>query len=88
VNLSVAAVPGPGGRAAEVHVVVADTGRGMTEAELARAFEPFFTTKANGTGLGLAICRQVMVRHGGDIWLSSAPGRGTTATLVFPEPGT
>ena len=87
VDLSVAAVPGLGGRAAEVHVVVADTGRGMTEAELARAFEPFFTTKANGTGLGLAICRQVMARHGGDIRLSSAPGRGTTATLVFPGPG-
>ena len=58
----------------------------MTDAELARAFEPFFTTKANGTGLGLPTCREVMARHGGDVRLTSAPGHGTTATLVFPPP--
>ncbi|HUF46864.1 MAG TPA: ATP-binding protein [Vicinamibacterales bacterium] len=70
----------PGG----VAVVIADTGRGMTGEELARAFEPFFTTREQGTGLGLATCRQVMTRHGGDIRLASEKGRGTVATIVLP----
>ena len=74
----------PGTSERPLQIVVADTGRGMTDAELARAFEPFFTTKAQGTGLGLAICRQVMMRHGGDIRIARRAGRGTEVTLVLP----
>jgi signal transduction histidine kinase len=37
-----------------------------------------------GTGLGLAICYQVMRDHGGEIEISSEPGRGTTVTARLP----
>lgn len=82
VTLSVAAIETPPG----IRISVADTGKGMTPAEAARAFEPYFTTKASGTGLGLAICREVMHRHGGAIDLQSSAGRGTTVTLTLPRP--
>jgi two-component system sensor histidine kinase HydH len=63
---------------------VADEGRGMAPAELARAFEPFFTTKGNGTGLGLALSHAIVEQHGGRLLLESAPGRGTVAVLELP----
>jgi two-component system sensor histidine kinase HydH len=68
----------------QILTTIADAGRGMTDAEQAKAFEPFFTTKANGTGLGLSICRQIMARHGGGIDLHSVVARGTTVTLRLP----
>ncbi|MCB1894083.1 MAG: PAS domain-containing protein [Rhodocyclaceae bacterium] len=63
---------------------ISDTGRGMGDELLDRIFEPFFTTRAEGTGLGLAIARSVARAHGGDIEVSSEPGRGTTFTLNLP----
>ena len=45
-----------------VRLVIADTGRGMSQPELDRAFEGFYTTKAGGTGLGLTIVRRLV--HG------------------------
>ena len=75
---------GIGSDGRRVVVSITDSGPGMTEAQLARVFEPFFTTKETGTGLGLPICRQIMTRHGGDIRLDSALGRGTTAFLSWP----
>jgi PAS domain S-box-containing protein len=69
-----------------VEVSVADTGRGMDQATLARVFEPFFTTKAagHGTGLGLAMVYGLMKQHGGYTRVTSEPGQGCTATLYFP----
>jgi len=71
------------------HIVIriADTGIGMSEALLARAFEPQFSSKPNGTGLGLASVRNFAVETGGDVWLESAPGKGTTAYLHLPIAG-
>jgi signal transduction histidine kinase len=37
-----------------------------------------------GTGLGLAFVRTVVTRHGGDVQVSSEPGRGTAVTIVLP----
>ncbi len=67
-------------------VEVRDQGAGMTPEVLARAGEPFFTTKApgEGMGLGLFLTRAVLERLGGELELSSAPGRGTTTALVLP----
>jgi signal transduction histidine kinase/CheY-like chemotaxis protein len=64
---------------------VADTGTGMDEATLGSLFQPFFTTKgATGTGIGLNAARQALEKSGGRIRVASAPGRGTTFTLLLP----
>ncbi|MGB9754965.1 MAG: hybrid sensor histidine kinase/response regulator [Minisyncoccia bacterium] len=63
---------------------VADTGCGMDEATQRRMFDPFFTTKAMGTGLGMASVRRIVGHHHGGIVVDSAPGCGTTVTVLFP----
>lgn len=71
------------GAGADVQLVIADTGTGMTEAVRARLFEPFFTTGADrgGTGLGLMICKTLVERMGGTIEIASTSGEGTTVTV-------
>ncbi|HSE92618.1 MAG TPA: response regulator, partial [Methylomirabilota bacterium] len=49
-----------------------------------RVFEPFFTTKPGATGLGLCLAHGIVSRHGGQIEVDSAPGRGTTVRIRFP----
>jgi two-component system, sensor histidine kinase RegB len=64
-------------------VVVEDRGPGMSAEVLRRAKEPFFTTKSagEGMGLGLFLAHDLARRAGGDLSLTSAPGRGTKVTL-------
>jgi len=73
-----------------VLVSVADTGAGMSDDVRAKAFEPFFTTKeiGKGSGLGLSMVHGVAVQSGGNVYLQSAPGRGTTVTLYLPRSAT
>jgi len=68
----------------QVRIRVADTGHGMTPAEVKRVFEPFFTTKKGGTGLGLATVYRIVETHGGRITVASEEGYGTTITLFLP----
>jgi PAS domain S-box-containing protein len=66
------------------HFFVEDSGHGMTPETLRHIFEPLFTTKKNGTGLGLPVARHVVTRHGGEIFVESAIGRGTKFHLFIP----
>jgi PAS domain S-box-containing protein len=70
-----------------VRVEVSDDGSGMPSNVLDRIFDPFFTTKPPGvgTGLGLPICRSIVRAHGGDIDVRSAPGQGSTFTVILPR---
>jgi len=73
-------------------LVVADTGPGMTDEELAQAFERFYRApgaeRANvaGTGLGLAIVAELARRNGGDVELARNDDGGLTAELRLPLP--
>ena len=69
-----------------VEITVRDTGCGMDAHSLEHAFEPFFTTKpqGKGTGLGLATSHTIVQALGGQVWLASEPGAGTTVTLSLP----
>jgi signal transduction histidine kinase/ActR/RegA family two-component response regulator len=73
-------------KAKYVAVEVADSGIGMSEETRRRCLEPFFTTKGErGTGLGLAMVYGIVQRHHGEIEIDSAPGKGTTMRILFPE---
>ena len=72
------------GRGGTAMILVRDTGVGIPEATQRRIFEPFFSTKGeSGSGLGLSMAYSIVKRHGGEIEVESAPGQGTTFTLVF-----
>jgi len=69
---------------------VIDTGSGIPAAEQAKLFEPWYQTPSGrqlsvqGSGLGLSICKEIVSRMAGEIRLDSAPGRGTTLTVILP----
>jgi len=66
---------------------VTDHGSGMTEEVRRLAFDPFFTTKprGKGTGLGLPMVHGIVTQNGGKVEIDTAPGRGTTVTVLWPE---
>jgi len=68
-----------------VTITIADTGKGLTDDQLAHIFEPFTTYKSNGSGLGLAITEKIIRAHHGKIRVSSEYGHGTRFTLQLPH---
>jgi len=74
----------------QVRVEVADTGPGLTPAEIAVIFDRYRQARtasgqARSTGLGLSIVRSVIQAHGGRVWAESTPGRGSTFVFLVPE---
>jgi CheY-like chemotaxis protein/nitrogen-specific signal transduction histidine kinase len=81
--------PAEGSRA-QLHFTVADTGIGMSPADIKNLFRPFVQASVEvarrygGTGLGLVFVKRIAKAMGGDLTVSSKPGRGTTFRLVVP----
>lgn len=73
-----------------VEIAISDRGIGIPPHDLRQIFEPFFRSsdslarRRKGTGIGLTITRYIMRAHGGDVAVSSRPGKGSTFTLRFP----
>ena len=76
-----------------VVLTVADTGVGISEAELPRVFDRFFrvdkarSRESGGSGLGLAICKSIVDAHGGTISVASHSGKGTKVVVRLPRTG-
>ena len=66
-----------------VELQIRDTGIGIKKEYLEKILQPYFTLKKGGTGLGLSITHKIMQDHGGDIFIESDEGIGTTITLRF-----
>jgi signal transduction histidine kinase len=73
-----------------LHIAVQDSGIGMSEEDLAKLFTPYFRSdnpmarEQPGTGLGLTITRGIVEGHGGQIWVESTLGTGTTFHFTVP----
>jgi len=73
-----------------IEIAVVDTGVGIAEDQQALVFEEFrqaggdYLRKTEGTGLGLALAKRFVELHGGTMRLDSAPGQGSTFTVILP----
>jgi len=69
---------------------VTDTGPGLSKEDQVKLFEKFTqastakNSKMRGTGLGLAISKQIVELHGGEIWVESDEGQGSTFSFTIP----
>lgn len=69
---------------------VADQGIGITPEQQSRLFEPFYRVDSRlgrstqGVGLGLFLCKAIVEAHGGQIWVESTPGKGSTFRFTLP----
>jgi nitrogen fixation/metabolism regulation signal transduction histidine kinase len=66
-------------------IILRDTGEGMDQQTVTSARLPYFTTKETGTGLGLAIVEKSVNEMGGEVYVESEKGKGTTIILSLPR---
>ena len=66
-----------------VHVLVRDTGAGISNEDQEQIFIPFYSTKKGGSGIGLSISKQIMQKQKGDIFVQSEQGKGSSFTVSF-----
>jgi signal transduction histidine kinase len=77
-------------KSGDLELSIRDTGIGIPPEQIERIFQPFeqvadhLTREHEGTGLGLPIAKALIELHGGELFLSSQPGAGTTARLRLP----
>ncbi len=69
---------------------IEDQGFGMTPAQVEKIFDKFYRADASdtaveGTGLGMTIVKYILEAHGGEIWVESKPGKGTTVRFSIPD---
>ncbi|MEM9620276.1 MAG: ATP-binding protein [Pseudomonadota bacterium] len=64
-----------------VEITISDTGSGIAETNLPNIFDPYFTSKEQGHGLGLATAKNIMLKHGGEISMTSKVDQGTAVSL-------
>ena len=71
----------------EVGVTVVDDGPGVPPADREQVFDRFYRVGSghSGSGLGLSICREVVLAHGGRVWVDSEVGQGSAFTLALPS---
>jgi signal transduction histidine kinase len=74
-----------------LQLTVADSGCGIPPQDVPHLFERFYRATGarnkKGYGLGLAISREIVRAHGGEIWATSEPDRGTTFVFTLPTAG-
>jgi hypothetical protein len=74
-------------RNGKIAFTVADNGRGMSREFLEKElFQLFSTTKESGFGIGLYQSRKIVEAHGGTMEVDSEEGKGSTFTVVLPNP--
>jgi PAS domain S-box-containing protein len=77
-----------------VRISVTDTGCGIPKDQIDNLFNRFYqikkgdATPQQGVGLGLYLCREMVLLHGGDIWVESAFGKGSTFSFTIPKHAT
>lgn len=87
VQVGIRRIEGAQSKGGSVVVSITDTGNGIPPEVLASIFTPYFTTKPSGTGLGLAIAHGIIEQHGGEISISSKPGKGSVFSVRLPLTG-
>jgi signal transduction histidine kinase len=65
-------------------ISISDTGIGLPPEKADKVFDAFFTTKPQGTGMGLSVSRSIIESHGGRLWATRNPDRGTTFQFTLP----
>lgn len=88
--IGVSATSAAAGGRRRVSIAVRDRGPGLPPSDLPHLFEPFYRGRraierqVHGNGLGLSLVKRVAEAHGGSVTASSAPGKGSTFTLILP----
>jgi PAS domain S-box-containing protein len=68
-------------------LAIADTGDGITTAEIDKLFDPFYSSKFTGRGLGLPVVLGIVKAHGGAVTVESTKGQGSTFRVFLPVYG-
>ncbi|CAK6481255.1 sensor histidine kinase [Peribacillus castrilensis] len=73
----------------QIRVLIEDDGVGMDQETVDHLFDRYFrgtdaSSNNSGTGLGMAIARQIIIAHGGDLYIDSKPQLGTQCSIIFP----